>query len=226
MECRAVLNSLSEYIDGPGLWTSESEIRAIETHLQSCSKCEMARMELMEIRTAARELPMHTPPKAMWNRIQNVLEAELPRSERPTRIEPANLSWWERMKSRKFVVSMPQLAGAGALAMALLVAGGYFLPASTGRLNLSNAQSALLPEEFELRTEIERRMAAIESRMNQWDPQTRADFEQNLNKIDESLKACREKLKENPQDAVHQTTLRSLYQEKRQLLVDVERLKW
>jgi hypothetical protein len=33
-------------------------------------------------------------------------------------------------------------------------------------------------------------------------------------------------LEDNPNDAVHQGMVRALYDEKRQLLEDVERLKW
>jgi hypothetical protein len=162
----------------------------------------------------------------MWTRIANIVEAELPLGERPTRIEADEISWWKWLKSRKFTLTLPQLAGAGAVAVALIVFGVFLMRTTSTGLNFFDVQTSLLPEEFELRTDIERRMSAIETRKAVWDPKVRAEFEQNLAKIEESLKLCRQKLKENPHDAVHQTTLRSLYQEKRQLLVDVERLKW
>ena len=226
MECRVVINSLSDHIDGPNLWTAESEIRSIEDHLVTCPDCQKLKLELTEIRTAARELPMHTPPRAMWTRISNVIEAELPRSERPTRIEAPAMSWWERMKARRFSFNLPQLAGAGAMALALITVGLFFNRGTPTNLDFTDAQTALLPEEPVLKAAIERRMAAIESRKAQWDPQARAEFEQQMAKIEESLKLCREKLRANPQDAVHRNTLHALYIEQRQLLEDVERLKW
>ncbi|MGH6630767.1 MAG: hypothetical protein ACREB3_13645, partial [Burkholderiales bacterium] len=210
----------------PTLWASESEIRSIEDHLVTCPNCQSLKLELTEIKTAARELPMHTPPRAMWTRISNVVEAELPLSERPTRDEALETSWWERMKARKFSFNLPQLAGAGSMALALIVLGMVFTRPAPAPLNFSGAQMALLPEESPLKAEIERRLAAIESRKAKWDPQVRAEFEQHIAKIEESLKLCREKLRVDPLDAVHRNTLHELYTEERQLLEDVERLKW
>ncbi len=226
MECRAVIKSLSDYIDGPTLWATESEIRSIEDHLVTCPNCQSLKLELAEIKNAARELPMHTPPRAMWMRISNIIEAELPPSERTTRDEGPEMSWWERMQARKFAFSLPQLAGAGAMALALIVFGIVFTRPTPATLNISGARMALLPEESPLKAEVERRLTAIESRKAKWDPQVRAEFEQHMAKIEESLKLCREKLRANPLDAVHRNTLHELYTEQRQLLEDVERLKW
>ena len=108
-----------------------------------------------------------------------------------------------------------------------MVAGisGIFGP-NPPSLNFRNAQSGLLPEEDEIKANLERRLGAINSRKEQWDSERRADFEQRINRIDESLKRCRHMLEDNPNDAVHQGMVRALYDEKRQLLEDVERLKW
>src|SRR5262245_29339072 len=227
MECRVVINSLSDFIDGPNVWISESEIRSIEDHLVTCPKCQSVRLELTEIKNAARELPMHTPSRAMWTRIVNTIELELPRDERPTREEPQQMDWWRALKSRKFTLTFPQLAGAVAFGVALMVLGIYYSHSTSPALKFTDVQTAIfLPEESKLRAEIDRRMAAIEARKATWDPQLRAEFDQHLLKIEESMKLCREKLNANPQDAVHQGMLRALYNEKQQLLEDVERLKW
>lgn len=47
-----------------------------------------------------------------------------------------------------------------------------------------------------------------------------------MTRIDESLKRCRYMLGDNPKDAIQQQMVRALYTEKRQLLEDVERLRW
>ena len=92
---------------------------------------------------------------------------------------------------------------------------------------LKEVQSGLLlPEEVEIKANLERRLGVINSRKAQWDSQRRADFEEHMNRIDESLKQCRHMLEDNPNDAGRQEMVRSLYDEKRQLLEDVERLKW
>jgi hypothetical protein len=214
-------------MDGRDMWLSDNEVRDIEKHLGSCPKCQSVKLELSEIRVAARELPLHTPPRALWMRVANIVEAELPKSERPTRIETPELSWWERLKYRRFTFNLPQLAGAGALALALIVFAISNQPNPTqNKLSFSDVQSALLPDEDRIKAEIDRRLAAVNARKANWDPEIRLDFERQLNKIDESLRNSRQKLQTSPHDKVQQQMVLTLYNEKRQLLDDVERLKW
>jgi len=227
MECRAVINSLSDYLDGQDIWISGGEAEQIETHLTNCPACQNLKLELSEIKTAARELPLHTPPRAMWARIANVVEAEISTENSSANHTQTATGWWGWLKSRRFTFSLPQLVGAGALATALIAGGisGIF-GAHSGPLHLTDAQNALLPEEGEIKAELDRRLEAVNARKVNWDTQRRAEFELRLIKIDESLKRCRYMLEDNPKDAVHQQMVRALYDEKRQLLEDVERLRW
>lgn len=228
MECRAVIESLSDYLDGQGRWMPENEKSSIEEHLVVCPKCQNLKLELTEIKTAARELPLHTPPRAMWVRISNVLEAELPASERKTREEFPNETWWERLKARKFAFGIPQLVGAGALAVALIVTGIFSVSSrrnNPAEFSLTGAQTALLPDENEIKADLNRRMVEINERKASWEPQARAAFEKQLAKIEDSLDKCRKQLLSNPTDSTQQRVLRGLYDEKRQLLEEVERLK-
>ena len=65
MECRAVVSSLSDYLDGRNIWASDDEVEQIETHIANCPACRNLKLELSEIRNAGRELPLHTPPPAL-----------------------------------------------------------------------------------------------------------------------------------------------------------------
>jgi hypothetical protein len=228
MECRAVVSSLSDYID---MWISESEAREIESHLVSCSNCQTVRLELNEIRTAARELPLHSPSRALWGRIAAEIEPEMPQADNPAPIKRPELNWWERLKSRRFTFTLRQLAGASALAAALVIIAMFGTTAPTtsdfGLKKGSQAlQTALLPNEDRIKADLERKLSAINSRKRNWDPEVRADFERHLNKIDASLRNSRQILQINPHDGVQQQMVLTLYNEKRQLLEDVERLKW
>ena len=228
MECRAVVSSLSDYLDGRNIWASDDEVEQIETHLTNCPACLNLKLELSEIKIAARELPLHTPPPALWTRISKAMEAEISTENWPARETQNASGWWGWLNSRKFTFSLPQLAAAGAFAAILIVAGisGIFGDNSP-KLKFRDFQSLLLlPEEDEIKANLERRLGAINARKAQWDSQRRADFEQRMNRIDESLKRCRHMLEDNPNDAWSQQTVRALYDEKRQLLEDVERLKW
>ena len=228
MECRAVVSSLSDYLDGRNIWASDDEVERIETHLTNCPTCLNLKLELSELKNAARELPVHTPPLALWARISKAIEAEVPSENGPARETQNASGWWGWLNSRKFTFSLPQLAAAGAFVAILIVAGisGIF-GANQAPLNFQDVRSGLLlPEENEIKANLEHRLDAINARKAQWDSQRRADFEQHMNKIDESLKLCRHMLEGNPNDAGHQEMVRALYDEKRRLLEDVERLKW
>src|SRR5262245_44361425 len=228
MECRAVVSSLSDYLDGRNIWMSDDEVERIETHLTNCPTCRNLKLEFSEIKNAACELPLHTPAPALWTRISNAIESEISTENRSVHQTQNGAGWWSRLTSLKFTFSLPQLAAAGALAAILIVGkvSGIF-GANPAQFNLSGAQSALLlPEEDEITAELKSRKDAVDARKSQWDSQRRAEFEQRWNKIEESLKYCRYKLEGDPKDADQQDRVRALYDEKRQLLEDVERLKW
>ncbi|MDX2043573.1 MAG: zf-HC2 domain-containing protein [Acidobacteriota bacterium] len=230
MECRAVIESLSDFLDGQGIWNSENEKSSIEEHLDACPACQSLKLELTEIKTAARELPLHTPPQAIWVRIANTLEAELPASERKTREEFPKETWWERFKARQFTFSLPQMAGAGALAVAVVVTGIYGLSGRTPsadptRLSLTGVQSALLPDEDQIRAELNRRLAEINKLKAGWNTQSRSEFDTRLTQIEQSLEQCRTALRANPNDQSQRQQLRKLYEEERQLLENAERSK-
>ncbi len=231
MECRAVIDSLSDYLDGRGnqrIGMPDSEVNKVEKHLDGCPACQNLKLELTELKIAARELPLHTPPQTVWLNIASVLEAELPTSERKTREEFPTETWWDRLKERHFRLNFPQMIGAGAVAVALIVVGIFGIPGyhpNTGELNLTDMQSALLPDENEIKADLNRRLVEINQHKSGWDSQVRAAFEQRLTKIEESLDNCRKGLRSNPNDQARQQVLRELYNEKRQLLDNAEQTK-
>jgi hypothetical protein len=225
MECRNVVNALSDHLDG---LLADNDAVLIEGHLTSCPPCQTIKLELSEIRTAARDLPLHTPPRALWLRISNTLEAELTVEQAATTAAPSKPSWWARMQSKTFTFSLPQLAGVGAAALTLVVFSSVsFYRQYNSVLTMRGMQAlALLPEETQLKPELDRKLQTVQARMVGWQPQRRADFEQQMNRIETSLQNCRHHLQANPNDTLHLAMMRDLYQEKRQLLEDIERLKW
>jgi len=220
MECRNVVNALSDHLDG---LLRDSDAVVIEGHLTSCHPCRTIKLELSEIRIAARDLPLHTPPSALWLRISNALEVELA-VEAATPTAPVKQSWWARMLSKTFTFNLPQLAGAGVAGLALIAFSAIsFYRQYNSVLTMRGLQAvALLPEEAEL----DRKIETVKARMLSWQPQRRTDFEQQLQRIEVSLQDCRRHLQVNPNDTVCLTMMHDLYQEKRQLLEDIERLKW
>jgi len=224
MECRNVVETLSDYLDG---LLPDNEVGRVKSHLTSCAPCQSVQLELNEIRTAARDLPLHTPPRALWTRISNVVEADLAARKTAATQPLPKQSWWEQVRAKNFTFSLPQLVGAGAVTLGLLAFSSVsFYRQYNSVLTLRGMQTAaLVAEEAQLKLDLEHKMESIRARMSAWQPQRRADFEQKLSRIETSLQNCRTALQTNPNDETHQALMRNLYQEKRQLLEEVERLK-
>ncbi len=223
MDCRIVVSSISEFIDG-GLATHETRI--VEEHLSACASCSTIRHDLDGLRRAAQGLPLHTPSSTLWTRVLAEAEAEnlggVPRAPRD-----APSSWWGRLLERKVTFTLPQFAGAGLMVAFLMVSSGYLMHEyMTEKPNIGprdGVASALAPDlEETLRSQI----FEFNQRKVSWDPSVRADFEQHLQQIDQSIEGCRLSLRQNPSDQTQREMARVLLDEKIRLLQDSSRLKW
>jgi len=226
MECKTVIFSLSDYLDSQHGLVEGIEKRNIEDHLASCPSCRHLQLELMEIKTAARELPLRTPPRALWTRIVNEIEVEKVAVAAKETDETDDTGIWRWLTSLRYTFSLPQIAGVAALAIILVSITVINFRGNTNEMDFSRLQSALIREEMTKKAEIDRKMAAIEERKASWDPAFRADFDRQLNRIEDSIKQCRKNLEASPNDLNQVQRMLDLYEEKRQLLEDVERLKW
>ncbi len=233
MDCRIVQNSLSSYVDGQLL---DKEAKLIEGHLGECPRCNVVRLDLKEICSAARELPLHTPPQALWARIQQTIEADEVRAAglagKPE-VEPSTnwlARWWMDLRSRRFTFSFPQLAGAGALAM-LLVGVSLFSAYRQGAggpgvvPRPTEAATELIAGESSIREQVNLLTSSVIPYKASWDPTLQSALDRNLARISQSLEECRQILRENPNDKEHQQMLRDLYKQQIELLEDFDKLK-
>ncbi|MEP7271293.1 MAG: zf-HC2 domain-containing protein [Acidobacteriota bacterium] len=223
MDCKIVVSSISEFIDG-GLATQETHI--VEEHLSACPSCSTIKQDLDGLRHAAQGLSLHTPSSTLWLRIRAEAEAETSGRFAPSPRE-APSSWWGRFLDRKITFSLPQFAGAGVMVAFLMVSGGYFIreyvnekPSIGPR---DGVATILVPDlEETLRSQV----SEFNQRKISWDPSVRADFEHHLQQIDQSIEGCRLILAQNPADQTQRAMARVLVDEKIRLLKDSSRLKW
>ncbi|HWQ36289.1 MAG TPA: zf-HC2 domain-containing protein [Blastocatellia bacterium] len=217
MDCRIVRNSLSNYLDGllPG-----HEVKLIENHLGECPGCQVVKLDLSEIRIAARELPLHTPPRALWVRIQQSIEAELAADgvggRQAGKSQSGLARWWADLKSRQFTFSLPQLAGAGVLSVLLVGAiffGAYRQDGVTTGPALTQASTALIPEEPRMLERIRFLTGTLDQRKASWDPTIQKLYEGKLTRINQKLEECKQKLREQPGNKEHEQMVRDLYNE-------------
>lgn len=213
MECRVVVSSLSDYLDGS---LATQEIQSIETHLNHCPPCHTVKAELLQICLAAKDLPLRTPSRALWVRIQNELELETVAPGKPLAT-----SWWKRLSERRVTFTLPQLAGTSALAFSLMVFGLYHTLHDDPQV--TKGVTAMLPMEPEMQTKIQQKATVINTRRQMWNPEIRTVYDNHLQRIDTSLNQMRQTVvTTNDQD--QQKMLMDLYNEKLQLMEDFEKV--
>jgi negative regulator of sigma E activity len=108
-------DKLSDYLDGelPG-----DERDPVESHLAGCAHCRNVLEELRRVIARARSIQPRPPHQDLWAGIAERIEA------RPTtdKVTPLHASWAQRplrMPSRRISFTLPQLAAAAVLLMAL-----------------------------------------------------------------------------------------------------------
>ena len=196
--CQELIHDL---IDGS---ITQRDEFTLDTHLRECLDCDSVRQDLASIVEFSRTQRgvYEAPPneQALWLRIRNTIEAELPsrvntNSERP--------SFFSRWLGRSWELSLPQLA-ASAVAIVLLVSlatvvglrrwGGY--GTSTTRVEAANI-SQRFSERQQTIDYWNQRVEQIKAR---WSPDMREAFDRNMKAIDESVANSMNELQRNPQD--------------------------
>lgn len=219
MDCRNVVSSISEFIDD-GL--AADERRIVEEHLEWCASCLTIKQDLHELRKTAQSLPLHAPGNTLWLRVRAEAEAETAGAARDAKTSKPE-SWW----SRKMTFTLPQLAGAGILGAAVLVSSGYLAREYVSHkpeLRPRDAIASVLAPDLE--ETLKSQVTQFNQRKVSWDPIVRADFEQHLQEIDQSIEGCKLSLAKNPADQTQREMVRVLVDEKIRLLKDSSRLKW
>src|SRR5215216_2554527 len=119
MNCETCQELIQDLVDGS---ITQRDEFTLNTHLKECLDCEGVRQDLASIVNFCRTQrgQYETPPneRAMWLRIRNVIEAELP-SPTVSNTEPRR-SFFSGLMGRSWELSLPQLAASTA-AIVLLV---------------------------------------------------------------------------------------------------------
>ncbi|PYR26337.1 MAG: hypothetical protein DMF98_09350 [Acidobacteria bacterium] len=108
-------DKLSDYLDGelPG-----DEREAVESHLAGCAPCRNVLEDLRRVIARARSIQPRPPHQDLWAGIAERIEAR-PASDKVTPLHASEAQRPLRMPSRRISFSLPQLAAAAVLLMAL-----------------------------------------------------------------------------------------------------------
>ena len=225
MNCETCQELIHDLIDGS--ITQRDEL-TLNTHLRDCLDCESVRQDLASIVGFCRTQRgvYEAPPneQAMWLRIRNTIEAELP-SRVAMSTEPRD-SFFSRWMGRSWELSLPQLA-ASAVAIVLLVSlatvvglrrwDGYGVPAAVPQVEASNV-SDLNDRFFQRRQVIDYWNQRVELNKARWSPEMRETFDRNMKVIDQAVADSMNELKRNPHDEVSEQMLNESLNDKLALL--------
>jgi len=222
MNCETCQELIHDLIDGSITQRDES---TLNTHLKQCLDCDSVRQDLASIVSFCHTQrgQYEAPPneQALWLRIRNSIEAELP-GHATTNTEP-HRSFLSRWMGRSWELSLPQLA-ASAVAIVLLVSlatvvglrrwGGYGTPPSAPQLEASN-----INERFSQRRQvIDYWNQRVELNKARWSQDMRESFERNMKVIDQAVADSMNELQRNPHDEVSEQMLNESLNEKLALL--------
>jgi hypothetical protein len=236
MNCEKYQELLSDFIDGS---LASQDHKSIETHLSACTDCAEVRRDLADIVTFCHEhrgeYEAVPNERALWLRINNLIDAEL--SSSTSRAIPRDAGWWFRLMNRSWQVSLPQLAGA-IIAIAIIVSVGTVFGLrkfGSGGVESAGVRSAGLPtvasntlplaDRYRQQQQIiDYWNQRVELNKARWNNQMRETFETNLSVIDTAVNDSLNQLNRNPHDEVSEEVLNAALNDKLQLLKEFAEL--
>ena len=224
MNCETCQELIHDLIDGS---ITQRDEFTLNTHLKECLDCTSVRQDLASIVSFSRTLreEYQAPPNehALWLRIRNTIEAELPsRVAANTELQPL---FFGRLLGHSWELSLPQLA-AFAAAIVLLVSlatvvglkrwGGYGGQVAPPQEEASNINDRF----WQRRQVIDYWNQRVEVNKARGSPEMRDTFDRNLKEIDKAIANSLEDLKRNPHDEVSEQMLNESFNDKLNLLKD------
>jgi hypothetical protein len=223
MNCETCQELIHDLVDGS---ITQSDEFTLNTHLKECLDCDSVRQDLASIvgfcRTQRGQYEAPPNEQALWLRIRNSIEADLPsRVAVETERRPSFLS---RLLNHSWELSLPQLA-ASAVAIVLLVSlatvvglrrwGGYGTPvAPTAQAEASDVGDRFLQR----RQVIDYWNQRVELNKARWSPEMRATFDRNMKVIDQAVSDSLNELNRNPHDEISEQMLNESLNDKLALL--------
>lgn len=222
MNCETCQELIHDLIDGT---ISQRDESILNTHLKQCLDCESVRRDLASIvgfcRTQRNVYEAPPNERALWLRIRNVVEADVP-ARITANAEPSG-SFFGRLMGLSWELSFPQLAGSVA-AIVLLVSLGTVVGVrrwSENPLAVQETQvqaSNINDRVWQRRQAINYWNQRVALNKSRWSPEMRETFERNLKVIDEAVANSLNDLNRNPHDEISEQMLNEALNDKLALL--------
>ena len=193
------LERLSDSIDGA---LDEQTERELRRHIAGCSDCRTAEAELRAVLEAARSAPDREPARDLWPGIEAAIRGST---------GVIDLAARRPRTSRRFSFSMPQLAAAAVVLMAISGGGVWLLRGAAGSTAAEsgtvvqaagdvgrNVRMVDLRPEPQYTGDIAALEAALEANRDRLDPATIDVIERSLESIDRAIEEARAALDADP----------------------------
>jgi len=222
MNCETCQELIHDLVDGS---ITQRDEFTLNTHLKECLDCDSVRRDLASIvgfcRTQRGQYDAPPNEQAMWLRIRNVIEAELPKNA-IANPEPRR-SFFSRLMGSSWELSLPQLA-TSTVAIVLLVSlvtvvglrrwGGYGVAPTPPSVEASNVNERI----SQRRQVIDYWNQRVELNKARWSPEMRETFDRNMQVIDQAVANSLDELKRNPHDEISEQMLNESLNDKLSLL--------
>lgn len=220
MNCETCQDLIHDLIDGS---ITQRDEFTLNTHLKECLDCDSVRQDLASIvgfcRTQRGQYEAPPNEQALWLRIRNSIEADLP-SRVSTNTEQRS-SFLSRWMGRSWELSLPQLA-TSVVAIVLVASlatvvglrrwGGA--PPVLPQVEASNINDRF----FQRRQVIDYWNQRVELNKARWSPEMRETFERNMKVIDQAVADSLNDLQRDPHDEVSEQMLNESLNDKLALL--------
>lgn len=245
MNCGNYQNLISAYLDGEldaGTWQS------VETHLEQCDECTRVFSDFSTILEFCDETyAVETEPlnsHALWCRINNIIESELPetRSETVSTEDRQSFGFWNTGLNLSAGQVASAVAGIALVSSLLTIVAFKNLTTPSDPLAGQDSEETVIEKVLadlglgdsqvdrnerrlkEQKAAIEYWRNRVEVRRASWNSETRLVFDRNLNEIDKAVSEYTRLLNENPHDTISNEMLDSALKEKMELLREFSEL--
>jgi len=224
MNCEKCQELIHDFLDGTINRGDESELKF---HLDDCLSCFSVQQDLDAILGFCRShRGEYQPPpneRALWLRIQNVIETEKAPIAEPMARRPGFFSGF---LTRSWELSLPQLsalAGAIILVVSLGTVVGIrrwdsVKTALVTGAERSTATLGIQDQMWQRQQVISYWNQRVETNKVRWSPTMRATFERNMQVIDQAVNQSLSELNSNPHDEVSEQMLNEALNDKLRLL--------
>lgn len=236
MNCEECQENISQFLDGE---LDEKRSLSVRAHLTLCAECAKLCEDFAAILDSCQTQPISEAPtpnsKALWCRINNLIESEIQPETEP---EQPKKGWLSRNWQLSFSQVSAAVIGIAVISSLLTVVGirNYFEPTGEDFTSRSPASQTTFekilskvgltdtPQQARDRRLKEQQAAIdywnsrVQTRRAHWDNDLRNAFDRNLREIDQVVGEYTMILQENPQDDLSGEMLDSALTDKMNLL--------